>query len=498
MKKILAAFLICMFIVSPTNIWATPPEFSGGVNNEYEYEEVIFITGEFIKVAGKIDVSEKEKDNEKTISYKLTLENKDKEVKVDKKIDFLVALDKRDDKGQTIAQTSVSKYSESLKIGTDKYELEDFQFSKSDAIDNRPASDFYSGNIKGRKYYTINKDEGTVIVDITGADVGYENFWGNSETQILDYIITSKKTITTGEGEDSQTTSQAWEGSVKVSVSDSATKVLKYTGNEASLSSFNGGHMRITNQEMVSSYEYNLPKLEEGSVVKNKREQGKISLSKTMVPKIERLIIPKFRDLGGHWAQDYIEKLYSLDVFDENSSFFSPNIPMSRLEFTKAVIKACDIRTSFDEVKPKKRKKSDPPEVSVFTDIDVTDENYKYIKGGVEKGIITGSNNLFSPNDSLTRAQAITILIRALGFENKAPTPDYYTSFSDDRQIPYWAKDSIYMGKEVGLVQGDDGNKVNPNKVMSRAEASAMLVRFLEFLQKDLQKDYRENIIYFR
>jgi len=32
---------------------------------------------------------------------------------------------------------------------------------------------------------------------------------------------------------------------------------------------------------------------------------------------------------------------------------------------------------------------------------------------------------------------------------------------------------------------------------MTRAEASAMLVRFLEFLERDLQRDYRENIILF-
>ena len=54
------------------------------------------------------------------------------------------------------------------------------------------------------------------------------------------------------------------------------------------------------------------------------------------------------------------------------------------------------------------------------------------------------------------------------------------------------------MAKEVGLVQGDSMNRVNPNKVMSRAEASAIIVRFLEFLQKDLKRDYRENIMNFK
>jgi len=84
-----------------------------------------------------------------------------------------------------------------------------------------------------------------------------------------------------------------------------------------------------------------------------------------------------------------------------------------------------------------------------------------------------------------------------LGFESKAPTPGFYMNFSDDNEIPNWARDSIYVAKEIGLIQGNTQNTVNPNKILTRAEASSMLVNFLEFLEKDLQKDYRENIINF-
>ena len=99
------------------------------------------------------------------------------------------------------------------------------------------------------------------------------------------------------------------------------------------------------------------------------------------------------------------------------------------------------------------------------------------------------------PEESLTRAEAIVILIRALGFENRAPAPGFITSFSDDALIPEWAKDSVYVAREIGLVTGDWDNRINPGKVLTRAEASSLLVKFLEFLEKDLQKDYRENII---
>jgi hypothetical protein len=250
---------------------------------------------------------------------------------------------------------------------------------------------------------------------------------------------------------------------------------------------------------MVSRYDYNLPKFDDdGTLDGRKRDSYIMELSMEMVPKLERLVVPKFRDLNGHWAQNSIEKLYSLDVFDEQSSFFSPNIPFTRGEFTKGIIRACDIRSTMENEKRSSRSRREPPEESPFKDVAVADANYQYIKSGLEKQIISGvSPGLFEPDEPLTRAQAITILIRALGFENKAPNPGYYTSFTDDHSIPNWAKDSIYVARELNLISGDEYNRVNPNKVVTRAEASSMLVRFLEFLEKDLQRDYRENIIQF-
>ncbi|MBZ4645137.1 MAG: hypothetical protein PWR27_2370 [Petroclostridium sp.] len=517
MKKFIAAFIIFSCIMNFTTVFATPPGFSGGVSNEYEYEEIVFLTGEPVKFVGKLIMTENEKDDQKTVTYRLNLRPEDKTVsaRLDRMITYVTSYTKRNDKGQTIADTSVSRYSETLQMGADRYQLADFQFSKSDVIDNRPAANFYSGNIKGRKYYTINRDQGKVIVDISGGDVGYQNFWGNTETQMLDCVITYDRQVDANRADENTNGSEveniSWQGTVKIQVSDSTTKVLKYADNEANFSSFNGGYIRVTNREMVSKYDYNLPKMNEADAGyslskieiaapdKTKRNEDIIMISKSMVPKLERLVVPKFRDTAGHWAQGYIEKLYSLDVFDENSQFFTPEIPMTRQEFTKGIIKACNIRPTVEEKKkPIVRKRNQPKEESPFVDVAVEDPDYEYIKDALNKGIIKGkTKDLFRPGEPLTRAQAITILIRALGFENKAPTPGYYTSFSDDREIPNWARDSIYVAGELGLIYGDEYNNINPNKVMSRAEASAMLVRFLEFLERDLQRDYRENIIYF-
>ncbi|NMA03897.1 MAG: S-layer homology domain-containing protein [Clostridiales bacterium] len=507
MRKIILIMLAIGLTFTPINTFAFPPEFAGGVNNEYEYEEIVFITGKPIKFTGTAKITEKDKADTKTVSYKINLtptENSGKD-KLTRNITYVTEYDDHSDRGQTIGQTRVNSYSETIELDGNKFTLKDYQFSKSDVIDNRPASDFYSGNVTGRKVYDINKKgrtvEGEVIIDISGSNAGYENFWGATETQTIDFIYNVNWELPgnkTGDEDENKTTpSRSWQGMVKSQVSDSMTKTLKYSNNEANFSSFNGGYICITSSEIVSKYDYDLPYMDEDRISDDKREKGSKYLSKEMVPKIERLIVPKFRDLGGHWAESYINKLYSLDVFDEVPTFFIPDAPMVREEFTKAVMRASDIRPAQEPVKRSSRRNREP-EISPFADVSVEDDNYEYIKSGVEKGIIQGiSGDRFAPRDYLTRAQAITVIIRALGFENKAPTPGYITSFSDDRSIPSWARDSIYMGQEIGLVQGDQLNRINPNDELTRAEASAMLVRFLEFLEKDLQKDYRENIILF-
>lgn len=499
-RKLLALFITMSIIFSPSYARAVPADFYGGVNNEYRYEEVVFVSGEPITFSGTVAISEREKNNTKTVSYRFDLKAEDMNEKTQLKrtVTYVTEYEEKSDKGQAIGNTAISKYSEKIEIGQDNYELKDYQFSKSDIIDERPASDFYSGNFKGRKYYTINKDEGEVIIDISGGDVGYENFWGITDTQIIDYSVSSKRYVP-NEDDPEEKDLYTWEGTVEVQISDSQTKTLNYESNEAGLSSFNGGYVRATNREMVSNYEYNLPVMKGNIPDKKKRDKDDISLSLKMVPKVERLVVPKFRDVQGHWAQEYIEKLYSLDVFDSGDNFFVPEAPMTRENFTKGIIRACDIRTSMDNQKRTSRSRKQPPEVSPFKDVAPDDPNYEFIKEGLNKGIISGeTKDLFKPKDPLTRAQAITILIRALGFAGKAPSPGYYTDFSDDDKIPSWAKDSIYVAREINLIEGDNYNRINPDKVMTRAEASAMLVRFLEFLQKDLQKDYRENIILYR
>lgn len=502
MRKKLALLMIGMVLCFSIRVLPAKADYldlNGGVYNEYEYEEVVFLSGEPVKFIGKADVSYKEKDTGATVRYSMDLkpENSNIKGKLSRQVTYEISYDKRTDKGQTIAAVKVTSFKESIDLDKDKYKLEDFQFSSSRIVDNRPASDFYSGTLSARKYYTINKTDGMAVVEISGGEAGYANFWGGTTTGLIEELITVNRTLPAQKkGESGEKIS--WQGTVRIDLSDSMRKTLKYEENRADLSSFSGGHMRITSRNMYSRYEYDLPYMKEGKPENMRRNRGSMELSKDRLPRIERLVIPKFYDTRGHWAGDSIEKLYSLDVFTDNASFFVPDAPMNRLDFVRAVMKACDIRVDM-ETKKKTGSRNKQVEVSPFSDIGADSEDYRYVKSALEKGIISGLRaDFFGAKENLTRAQAVTILIRALGFEHKAPTPGFYTSFADDEKIPDWARDSVYVAREINLIKGDEGNRFNPDKVMTRAEASVMLVRFLEFLEKDLQKNYREEIILYR
>lgn len=480
MKKTLWLIVFMSILFSTFVSYGAPIDYLGGVHNEYEYEEIIFITGEPIKFKGTVNVRERydEKRDTLTVTYdfrNLIPEDPSIDARINRRsITYVTEYTKDTSKGQSVGQTTVTRYNETMNIDGDRYQLEDYQFSRSDIIDNRPASNFYTGNVKGRKYYSINNNEGQVIVDITGGHVGYENFWGSTETQKTSQIITYP---------------DGRQGVVNTQTSDSLTKRLVYSDNEVNLITFDGGYIRTTNRDLVSKYDYKLPNGE------GKNTIGSESLSKAMSPKLERLVVPKFRDVNGHWAEEYIEKLYSLNVFDNTStSFFIPEGPITREEYIKGVLRASNIEVEIPTNNRRtNRRGRGEEEVSPFADISVDDKSYPYIKAAHDLGIIKGRRvDLFRPKSALTMAEGVTMLIRALGFENRAPNPGYYTNFIDHRDIPSWAKDSVYVAKEIGILKGD---RLNPNKPLTRAEASELLVRFLEFLEKDLQKDYRENII---
>lgn len=477
MKRILfICLLLTVIFIKVPSVEAKAPDFNGGVLNEYTYEEVFFLQGTPITFTGKPVVTEKQTKDKMTSTYKFTLRSSRGDT-LTRSVSYESDITNFADKGQTTSKGIVKSYSEKISLFTgQEYTLDDYQFSQGTVTDNRPAADYYSSNIVGRKIYKIKADkskpEELITVSLSGRNMGYKNFWGATETQIIDYEIESNL----------PNKPRAF---VTSKVSDSKSRTLQYEPNDPSLSSFTGGYVVTSSSNMLGEYTYNIPY----GVGKGRHQ---INLDKS--PLVERLIVPKFRDLAQHWAKDSIERLYSLGILDEQTPIFSPNTPLNRYQYTVGVLKAVDLRVA-DE--PKNTTKKIAAKKAIFKDLNAKDKDYLYIESGVEKGVISGmGTGEFRPADPITRVQAVSILIRALGMEGRAPSPGYHTGFRDDTTIPRWAKDSVYVATQLDLVYGDQNNNFNPNKPITRAEGSALIVRFLDFLENDLKQNYRDDILF--
>ena len=95
-----------------------------------------------------------------------------------------------------------------------------------------------------------------------------------------------------------------------------------------------------------------------------------------------------------------------------------------------------------------------------FSDTDNTKVLYL-----AQEGIISGKGNgIFAPNDTLTRAEAASILYRIARHCGISISEYTGAPFADDAQIADWAKDNIYyvVSAQIMSGTGDGFAPLNP------------------------------------
>lgn len=105
-----------------------------------------------------------------------------------------------------------------------------------------------------------------------------------------------------------------------------------------------------------------------------------------------------------------------------------------------------------------------------YSDIDNNHWAYNDINVLTEKGIISGyPDNSFKPENNITRAEFITILMKVL-------EPD-----ADVSSITgYWAEGSIALAKAKDILRLEDYNEFNPDKSITRREICLMIYRSIK------------------
>ncbi|WP_233147101.1 S-layer homology domain-containing protein [Paenibacillus selenitireducens] len=113
---------------------------------------------------------------------------------------------------------------------------------------------------------------------------------------------------------------------------------------------------------------------------------------------------------------------------------------------------------------------------TVFTDVSANAYYAGYVAQASELGLIQGHEGKFRPQDPITREEAAVILLKMMESMNKkASTSTSDTAFTDMKSVSDWATDAVNHLKSVGVINGKDDNRFDPRGAVTRAEIAKMI-----------------------
>lgn len=168
-----------------------------------------------------------------------------------------------------------------------------------------------------------------------------------------------------------------------------------------------------------------------------------------------------------HWAAGAVAFVSSQGLLQgTGASTFAPGQPMTRAMLVTALWR-----------------EAGSPVVNYAMDFDDVDEGQWYteaVRWAVSKGIVAGTGKGFSPDAALTRESLAAILFRYAGGQVSA---DDLSGYADGAGVSAWAREAMNWAVAQGLITGKSGGRLDPGGTASRAEVSAILMRYVQSAQ---------------
>ncbi|MCL1935652.1 MAG: S-layer homology domain-containing protein [Defluviitaleaceae bacterium] len=447
----------------------------------YAYSEMVFLSGNPSEFIGQLTVAQSGGITDTTNMGTFVLTNiiapnanTVEGTSIERNIAFSVSW--RRENNQIIKNYSVNNWAETITVSGSTFTLQPAQsyFIISIIEDHNPGIVFYRGNISKRAVYTTGTgDEATLVtVEATGHIYGFDSPFSSTETQSLDVWVMADN----------------WQMSYQVRPTVSVTTSLLYQQTTPTAISFAGNYSHIMTNNSMASYDI--------FVVPGPYHyiptSGSINIATHNT--FEQLPASDMSTLQGHFAQQDISRLFAQQILTGPVTHFRPNQAMTRGEFIVALVRA--LRIELGEVRP--NNVFNRTTRIVFPDVESSRPEYVYILGAYRAGLAYGrADGNFHLDSPITREEVIATLIRALGLSSVVPNPMPVTAFNDSMQISTWATREISAALELGLIAGDSNGNLRPRDIITKAEASALINRFIDYMREDLVFDYSERMINF-
>jgi parallel beta-helix repeat protein len=181
--------------------------------------------------------------------------------------------------------------------------------------------------------------------------------------------------------------------------------------------------------------------------------------------------VPKFSDIEGHWAKDFIVELASKGVINGlPDGTFRPDKKMTRAEYAALLATAFDPRPERATVK--------------FQDVPSSHWAKAAIDKTYEGGFLSGfSETTFGPNLNVQRLQVLLSLVN--GLDLSGGSAELLNQYDDRDQIPTWAEPAVATATQKQfVVNHPDVRKLHPDQDATRADVAAMVYQALKDANK--------------
>ena len=183
----------------------------------------------------------------------------------------------------------------------------------------------------------------------------------------------------------------------------------------------------------------------------------------------------EFSDTKGHWAEENIERLYSIGLINGRSDeIFDPESRITRAEYLTLLARVLRLPAGQEGA------------YMEFTDISQEAWYREEVLAACAAGLARGNEDgTFAPSKSITRQEMAVMTMNALKYINENSvaaidlTRDFSQTFVDIDSIAPWAIEAMGRLNGLGLMMGD-GGLLRPCGNTTRAESAAVLARLIE------------------
>jgi len=194
-------------------------------------------------------------------------------------------------------------------------------------------------------------------------------------------------------------------------------------------------------------------------------------------PNNEELNHP-FNDIINHWAETFITQLYQKKIVKgKTSDTFAPDTNITRSELTKIALLAFEYNIPTNITK------------KPFADTDLEAWYTPFINKAKGLDAIQGyADGTFGPNKSVSRAEALKILLTLSKLPLSQGTPNF-----SDTPASAWYKYFVAFAQENNIIGGYSDNTFRPNAPITRAEVAKITLKIIEVKGVNEKPDEEHN-----